>query len=196
MPSEQSVSQSANGSNTIELRAQMKLHTPAGETYQYLLRNSKWSSKRGKAMLNQAAQDYWLAYARQSTDPSLAKTTALACIERMEYQIAQLRNDFHLISSHLDLIPLLTDVLAEIRRGSQSLDTISTALTKGSAAILPTSTVLANDGISPDSAVSPALLTEPESATFELERSYTTQDLDDFCRENGSFLKNLAEDLG
>lgn len=121
----------------IDLRVQAKAHTPAGETYCYLIRNPEWGSKKGKAMLNQAVQDYWLPYARLADDPSLAKTTALACIERMEYQIAKLRQDFGLeppdraLLEQSELIKLLIQLTTEVQRIPQSLAAISTAIASG-----------------------------------------------------------------
>ena len=127
----------------IDLRVQAKVHTPAGETYSYLIRNPEWGSKKGKAMLNQAVQDYWLPYARLSADPSLAKTTALACIERMEYQIAKLRQDFGLeppdraLLDQSELRWLLLQLVTEVQMIPQSLAAISTAIASGGVAQPP-----------------------------------------------------------
>ena len=135
MSSQGSSSPSVNPN--IDLRIQVKAHTTTGETYRYLIRNPEWGSKKGKAMLNQAAQDYWLPYARLSADPSLAKTTAIACIERMEYRIAKLRQDFGLeppdraMLEQSELVKLLIQLTTEVKRIPQSLAAISTAIASG-----------------------------------------------------------------
>ena len=132
MPPQESSSSAVNQS--VDLRVQAKAHTSAGETYFYLIRNPEWSSKRGKAMLSQAAQDYWLPYARLSTDLALAKTTAIACIERLEYQIAKLRQDFGLKPSdraqleQSELIGLMIQLTNNVQLIPPSLAEISVAI--------------------------------------------------------------------
>lgn len=196
MPSQRSVSLSKRV--RVELRVQVKRNTVDGEVYAYLVQNPLWSSRQGKTMLSQSAQAYWLAYARQSADPDLAKTTAIACIERMEHQIANLRRDFQLESApapssykQVDLEAALLALLTEIKRGSQSLNRISTVLSEGSG-IFPSLTVLAKDD---KSALIPSPLAASESTASNPKLSYTTEDLDNFLEENESFLENVTESL-
>lgn len=121
----------------IDLRIRAAGATTEGEVYRYLIFNQKWNRSQGKAMLAQAAQDYWLADARRYVDPELAKTTALACIERMEYRIAKLRQDFGLEPpdrarlEQSELVKLLIQLTAEVQRIPQSLAAISTAIASG-----------------------------------------------------------------
>lgn len=121
----------------ICFRMSIEEKTTEGEVYRYLLSNPNWELKHGKAMLNQSARDYWLANARQFTDADLAKTTALACVERLEYRIAQIRQDFGLEppdrarSEQSELIKLLVQLIAEVKVIPQSLVAISTAISGG-----------------------------------------------------------------
>lgn len=187
MPSKQPDSSSKRP--CIDLRLQARHNTVDWEVYSYLTRNSRWSSKQGRAMLSQAVQDYWLAYARQDNDPDLAKTTALACIERMEYQIAKLRRDFQLERSpapsspdRVDLKAAILELLSEVRQIPLCLDAISTALTNG--------------GITTHPAAISNLLTESETVEPEPNTSHSTKALDEFLKENSVLISNLAEDLG
>lgn len=102
----------------IHFRLNAVEHSGAGEVYGYLLQNALWDERQGKAMIAQAASDYWLAYARQVSNPELAKSTALACIERLEYHVAKLRQDFELPtpSSVSDTqAVLLTEIIKEVK---------------------------------------------------------------------------------
>lgn len=172
----------------INLRLQARYNTVDWEVYSYLIDNPRWSPKQGRAMLGQSTQDYWLAYARQDTDPDLAKTTALACIERMEYQIAKLRRDFQLersptplSSDQVDLKATVLELLSEIKRIPLSLGAISTALTNGG--------IISN----------PAVLSNPPTESKTIEPEPKSSDgggvLEEFLKENGSFINNLAENL-
>ncbi len=175
----------------IDLRIQAKYNTVNWEVFLYLMRNPIWNPKQGRAMLSQSVQDYWLAYARQSSDSALAKTTALACIGRMEYQIAKLRHDFQIARSptqsphsQVDLEAThlaISELLSEVKRIPLSLDAISTALINGG--ITLNSTVLSNPPIE-----SRALEAEPKS--FDGKEA-----LEEFLKENGSLINNLAENL-
>lgn len=118
----------------VDLRIRAKGETLEGEVYRYLTCNRRWNRRQGKAMLAQAAQDYWLADARQYVDPELAKTTAISCIERLEHRISQLRQAYglalpsRLSSEQPELIELLIELIAEARLNSQSLTSASQSL--------------------------------------------------------------------
>ena len=119
----------------VDVRIQVEAHTTDGEVYRYLLANPNWDLKHGRAMVNQAAKDYWLADARHEADPELAKTTAMACIERMEHRIAQLRQRFGLelpkssSAGQSEVVKLLADFIAEVKLMPQSLGSaIATAI--------------------------------------------------------------------
>lgn len=176
-------------SPSLSVRFLVKRNMAVGETYHYLLCNPEWSVKEGQAMLSQAVQDYWLAYARQLTDSDLAKTTALACVERMEYQIAKLRRDFQLESlpapsspDQANLEAAILELTAEVRQIPQSLNAISIAMTKGE--MLPPPAVVSNR------------LTESATIKPELKSPHGIEALDEFLKENGSLIRNLVEEVG
>lgn len=129
--------------SSIDLRLRAAKTTANGQVYHYLVNNPCWSAKQGKAMIAQATQDYWLAYARQATDPELAKSTAMACYERLEGQVAKLRRDFDLGLSASVPVPeqaleqtrLMLQLIDGINRISGELAQTNTLLRQGSVVV-------------------------------------------------------------
>lgn len=148
--------------NRVDVRIQVEAHTTDGEVYRYLLTNPNWDLKHGRAMISQAVKDYWLADTRHEADPELAKTTAMACIERMEHRIAQLRQRFGLelpqssLSTQSDVVKLLAEFIAEVKMMPQSLAAIATAISNTGgmvptiSATLSVASVVADDPIADD----------------------------------------------
>ena len=145
----------------IDLRIQVEETTPAAEAYRYLIYNQSWSSQQGKAMLSQAVENYWLAYARQAGNPELASATALACIERMEYQIEKLRQDFDLkpvapkSASEPDLTKLVAQLVGEVQLIPGAINELVKSLASGGLVLQ-----------SPTGAVMPAEETPPNPNDF------------------------------
>ncbi len=114
----------SNASPETEQRVLFHFHpspkTSEGETYVYLLRNTIFNSKRGKALANQAIVAWWLPYARQAANQPQARETALDCIEQLEQHIAKLRRDFQIpaIPQPYQSLPVLAEP-AVIRQTTQ-----------------------------------------------------------------------------
>lgn len=127
----------------INLRIQVEETTPAAEVCHYLIHNPIWDVKQGKAMLVQTLNDRWLAYARQASDPELAKSTAISCIERLEYQIELLRQDFGLkptaseLTGELDLAKLIAQLVGEVQLIPGAINELVKSLTGGGLVLQP-----------------------------------------------------------
>lgn len=145
----------------LNLRIQVKEATPAAEVCRYLLHNPNWDSRQGRAMLVRTLSEHWLAYARQASYPELAKSTAISCIERLEYQIEKLRQDFDLKSTapkptgEPDLTKLVAQLVGEVQLIPGAINELVKSLTSGGLVLQ-----------SPTSAVMPAEETPPNPNDF------------------------------